>query len=57
MWLRNAADGELDDSRLVEAAAGERLVFKRRGMETEVPQWEQESLLVIPSRRRHGGGE
>ena len=39
--------GELDDSRLVEAAAGERFVFKRRGTETEAPRGEQESYLVI----------
>ena len=48
--------GELDDSRLVEAAAGERFVFKRRGTETEAPRGEQESYLVIPLRRRYGGG-
>ena len=47
--------GELDDSRLVEAAAGERFVFKRRGTETEAPRGEQESYLVIPLRRRYGG--
>ena len=48
--------GELDDSRLVEAAAGERFVFKRRGRETEAPRGEQESYLVITPRRRYGGG-
>lgn len=30
-WLRRRSDGELDDDRLVDGAAGERLVFKRRG--------------------------
>ena len=48
--------GELDDSRLVDAAAGERFVFKRRGTETEAPRGDQESYLVITPRRRHGGG-
>ena len=47
--------GELDDSRLVDAAAGERFVFKRRGTETEAPRGDQESYLVITPRRRHGG--
>ena len=32
IWLRNRSDGELDDTRLVEGVAGERLVFKKRGM-------------------------
>ena len=31
IWLRNRSDGELDDTRLVEGIAGERLVFKKRG--------------------------
>jgi hypothetical protein len=31
VWLRNQASGELDDSRLLDGAAGERLVFRRRG--------------------------
>ena len=31
IWLRNRSDGELDDTRLVEGVAGERLVFKKRG--------------------------
>ncbi len=31
IWLRNRSDGELDDMRLVEGVAGERLVFKKRG--------------------------
>ena len=31
IWLRNRSDGELDDNRLVEGVAGERLVFKKRG--------------------------
>jgi hypothetical protein len=49
--------GELDDSRLVEAAAGERFVFKRRGTETEAPRGGQEShQLVITPRRRRGEG-
>merc|ERR1712186_106210 len=30
-WLRNRSDGELDDARLVEGVAGDRLVFKKRG--------------------------
>ena len=31
VWLKGQTDGELDDARLVEGLAGERLVFKRRG--------------------------
>ena len=50
------SSGELDDSRLVEAAAGERCVFKRRGTETEAPRGEQESCLVITPRWRRRGG-
>ena len=30
IWIRNRSDGELDDMRLVEGVAGERLVFKKR---------------------------
>lgn len=31
VWLRNQAQGNLDDSKLVDGLSGERLVFKRRG--------------------------
>ena len=31
-WLRNQTEGELDDGRLVDGLAGERHVFKRRGI-------------------------
>jgi len=31
VWLKNRTDGELDDARLVDGIAGDRLVFKRRG--------------------------
>ncbi|KAI9908417.1 hypothetical protein PsorP6_004490 [Peronosclerospora sorghi] len=31
-WLRHQVSGELDDSKLVDGIAGERLVFKRRGV-------------------------
>ena len=31
VWLKRRADGELDDERLVDGVAGDRLVFKRRG--------------------------
>jgi len=31
VWLRNRPEGELDDARLVEGVAGDRLVFKKRG--------------------------
>jgi hypothetical protein len=30
-WLKHQSSGELDDSKLVDGVAGERLVFKRRG--------------------------
>jgi MoxR-like ATPase len=35
VWLRRQSHGEIDDSRLVDALAGERDVFKRRGMAIE----------------------
>ena len=31
MWLRRQTHGELDDSRLVDGLAGDRLIYKRRG--------------------------
>ncbi|CAB9501403.1 Willebrand factor A domain-containing protein 8 [Seminavis robusta] len=35
MWLKRQSTGELDDSRLVDALAGEKDVFKRRGQANE----------------------
>ena len=35
IWLKRQSTGELDDSRLVDALAGEKDVFKRRGQATE----------------------
>lgn len=35
VWLRRQSNGELDDSRLVDALAGEKDVFKRRGEATD----------------------
>ncbi len=35
VWLRRQSNGELDDTRLVDAVAGEKDVFKRRGVATE----------------------
>eukprot|EP00529_Nitzschia_sp_RCC80_P007784 CAMPEP_0113506290 /NCGR_PEP_ID=MMETSP0014_2-20120614/35823_1 /TAXON_ID=2857 /ORGANISM="Nitzschia sp." /LENGTH=1267 /DNA_ID=CAMNT_0000401763 /DNA_START=433 /DNA_END=4237 /DNA_ORIENTATION=+ /assembly_acc=CAM_ASM_000159 len=35
VWLKRQSTGELDDSRLVDALAGENDVFKRRGMLTD----------------------
>jgi hypothetical protein len=32
VWLRNQSSGELDDAKIVDGLAGERLVFKRRGI-------------------------
>jgi MoxR-like ATPase len=37
VWLRRQSTGELDDSRIVDAIAGEKDVFKRRGIANEVP--------------------
>eukprot|EP00929_Paragymnodinium_shiwhaense_P058805 TRINITY_DN29464_c0_g1_i1.p2 TRINITY_DN29464_c0_g1~~TRINITY_DN29464_c0_g1_i1.p2 ORF type:complete len:704 (+),score=153.80 TRINITY_DN29464_c0_g1_i1:2401-4512(+) len=37
VWLRNRPDGELDDARLVEGVAGDRLVFKKRGRADSAP--------------------
>ena len=31
-WIKNQLDGELDDSKLIEGIAGEKHVYKRRGM-------------------------
>jgi hypothetical protein len=35
VWLRRQSTGELDDSRIVDALAGEKDVFKRRGVSAE----------------------
>ena len=32
VWLRNQHHGELDDGKIVDGLAGDRLVFKRRGV-------------------------
>jgi MoxR-like ATPase len=37
VWLRRQSTGELDDSRIVDAIAGEKDVFRRRGLADEVP--------------------
>lgn len=44
IWIRNSSDGELDDTRLVEGVAGERLVFKKRA--------KAESKNVLEDERR-----
>jgi hypothetical protein len=36
-WLKNTTFGELDDSKIVDGAAGERNVYKRRGSEESTP--------------------
>lgn len=49
VWLRRQSTGELDDSRIVDAIAGERDVFKRRGMAEEAPNRtfeEDESMFI-----------
>ena len=53
-WLRRRSDGELDDDRLVDGAAGERLVFKRRGKPdpldrkpTEEDEFRKRTLLFL----------
>jgi translation elongation factor EF-G len=50
IWLRNRSDGELDDTRLVEGVAGERLVFKKRGTT------ESKSKSDDDDRRENDGG-
>ena len=50
VWLRNQSFGELDDSKLVDGLAGEKLIFKKRGISTDSPldganQSNPESLL------------
>ena len=37
VWLRNQSDGDFDDAKLVDGMTGERLVYKRRGMEEKAP--------------------
>ena len=37
IWLKHTTFGELDDSKIVDGAAGERNVYKRRGSETSSP--------------------
>lgn len=37
VWLRNQSSGELDDSKIVDGLAGEKLVFKRRGILNDSP--------------------
>jgi len=32
VWLRNQSEGEFDDGKLVDGLAGDRLVYKRRGV-------------------------
>lgn len=49
VWLRRQSTGELDDSRIVDAIAGEKDVFKRRGMAEEVPNQsfdEDENMFI-----------
>ena len=49
VWLRRQSTGELDDSRIVDAIAGERDVFKRRGVAEEAPNRtfdEDESMFI-----------
>lgn len=49
VWLRRQSTGELDDSRIVDAIAGERDVFKRRGMADEAPSHsfdEDDSMFI-----------
>ncbi|GBG26940.1 von Willebrand factor A domain-containing protein 8 [Hondaea fermentalgiana] len=41
-WLKNETFGELDDSKLVDCALGERLVYKRRGVRDPTPGEAQE---------------
>lgn len=41
-WLKNETFGDLDDSKLVDCALGERLVYKRRGVRDPVPGAVQE---------------
>ncbi len=37
VWLRNQSVGDLDDSRLVDGSAGERNIYKRRGVDESSP--------------------
>jgi hypothetical protein len=48
VWLRHQSFGDLDDSKLVDGMAGERLVFKRRGEEEATPGAPQ----ALPKRLR-----
>jgi hypothetical protein len=49
VWLRRQSTGELDDSRIVDAIAGEKDVFKRRGFADEFPHhsFEEEETMSV----------
>ena len=57
IWLRNRSDGELDDMRLVEGVAGERLVFKKRGKTETKSKFDDDNrsqgIGRMPCRRFH----
>ena len=48
VWLKRQSSGELDDSRLVDALAGERDVFKRRGKRDELSHFANRSSQEEP---------
>ena len=41
-WIKHTTYGELDDAKIVDGAAGERNVFKRRGAEDPAPGAQQQ---------------
>lgn len=49
IWLRRQSTGELDDSRIVDAIAGEKDIFKRRGMADDAPShsFEEEEKMSV----------
>ena len=50
-WIKNQLDGDLDDSKLVEGMAGEKHVYKRRGM---IDPSSGNRLSSMPKRLRFG---
>jgi len=45
VWLRNQSVGDLDDTRLVDGSAGERNIYKRRGVDDSSPFAGEEEQL------------
>ncbi|KAJ8610165.1 hypothetical protein CTAYLR_008737 [Chrysophaeum taylorii] len=51
-WLKRRADGELDDEKIVDGIAGEKLVFKKRGRTPDINKRDDDDD-DFSNRRRH----